>query len=127
MESTVCPDMKFKNRSKDPVMNNKKIVRARGNAEDSEENLRGRLRELQKQLEAEKRYSRSLEKRVNKLLGHKSEEEKAKESVPERNEPKNLCPHCGKEDTVNLHKVWSPTGEIVWSICSICHNRERIK
>jgi len=91
--------------------------RRRGNSEDSNENLRGRLRELQKQLEIEKRYSRSLEK---KLSNSSSEEKVTSPSLP-----KPVCTHCGKEDTIRVSVIWSPAKEIVWHVCEICGHKEK--
>lgn len=89
--------------------------------DESEENLRGRLRELQKELEKEKRYSRSLEKRLSskneKVPDVKEETYKLSDSN---------CQNCGKGTMVE-HTINSPTKEIVWAVCDTCKHRERRK
>lgn len=98
-------------------MKNKHAQR-RGN-DESEENLRGRLRELQKELDRERRYSRSLEKR---LYDKKESKEKDEPAKP----PSNLCPNCGKGTLVE-RQTPHPTKNIVWAICDVCEHRERRK
>lgn len=102
--------------------------RRRGNSEKSEENLRGKLRDLGKQLESAKRYAKSLEKKIERMLGN-GISEKSEESVPHKsNDPTpSVCNSCGSENEIRKTSVWTPSGEVVWLICQICKNRERKK
>lgn len=95
----------------------------RKGVDESEENLRGRLRELQKELDKERRYSRSLEKR---LYPKKDSKEKTEDVVPTPQE--GICPNCGKGTMVE-QVIHSPTKEIVWAVCNYeaCKHRERRK
>ena len=84
---------------------------------DSEENIRGKLREMQKELDREKRYSRSLEKR----LSTENKEEK-REEIPKAAD----CPNCGKGILIE-RETPHPTKKMVWAACSLCEHRERRK
>lgn len=98
-----------------------------GGSDNSDENLRGRLRELQKQLEAEKRYSKSLEKALSKRTVKPGNNHKLKEAIPKM-EAKILCQNCGKDGTLIDQTIWSPSkGEIVWTVCQLCHHKEKKK
>lgn len=91
---------------------------------DHEENLRGRYRELKKQLEAQSRYISHLE---NLLAKKSSKNKKANENKVEiSKEKENFCPRCGSNEFFPK-PFWSPNKEIVWIICSICKYKEKIK
>jgi len=95
----------------------------RRSGDESEENLRGRLREAEKALERERRYSRSLEKR----LAQKRDVKERTEHEP-KPEPILDCPNCGKGRLIE-QKIYSPTKEIIWAVCNneACKHRERRK
>lgn len=95
----------------------------RSGSDDTEEKLRGRVRELEKELERERRYSRSLEK---KLQPGKVDEKN--DGPKERIHQQETCPQCGK-GTLIERTVPNPTKHIVWAFCSLdgCNFRERRK
>ena len=94
----------------------------RKSKDNSEENLRGKLRELQKQLEMEKRYSRSLEKQIKS-------EFKTKNDLPSKKElekKEEVCPSCGKEGGATISKIWTPNGDMLFVNCKLCGQKSRI-
>lgn len=91
-------------------------------SEDSEEKLRGKIREISKQLEAERRYSRALEKRLKRQYDTPAVTEE-----PKSNKPPVICGHCGKEDTMEEQSFYTPNGDVYWMICKICQYKEKKK
>lgn len=91
-------------------------------SEDSEEKLRGKIRDISKQLEAERRYSRALEKRLKRQY-----EDPTVPQEPEKSGPPVICGHCGKEDTMEKQSFYTPNGDVYWMICKLCQYKEKIK
>jgi predicted RNase H-like nuclease (RuvC/YqgF family) len=105
--------------------------RPKGSGDESTENLRGKFRELEKQVEIQKRYIKSLEKRLKRL--NASEEnftstkrsKKIIEEELESNDKENSCSHCG--NTLIEKPIWTPTGEVMWVFCQGCKFKEKKK
>lgn len=92
--------------------------RPRGN-ERSEEILRGRIRELEKEIDRLKRHIGSLSKK------HKPPSQKKQEvEIEEPTDKVDSCPNCGSPD-YRTSPIWSPKGEIIWKICQLCKYREK--
>lgn len=90
--------------------------------DNSEENLRGRLRELERQLRDEKRYSRSLEKKIS-IKG--IETDRDVEKVVKDDDPKFVCKKCGSTN-VTPSQINAPHKKIIWLICQDCNHRVKI-
>lgn len=106
-------------------MKNKRFHRRRGNDGDNDENLRGRLRELEKLNKSLKRRIRHLEKLLN--MSPDPYDQEPEPQTSSSNEPKRLCKKCGHDD-VRLFEIWRPGGEIKLWVCqkSSCFHREKV-
>jgi hypothetical protein len=114
--------------------------RPKGSGDDNGENLRGRVRTLEKQIEIQKRHIRSLEKRLTrgesndinstsdpaKLLKRLKKKHDRKAKVEEEIDKSSCCPQCSSPNYV-LHQQWTPGGSIDFSICQECKFREKKK
>lgn len=110
---------RFTPKRREGTMKNR-IHRKNPESDDSEEKLRGKIREIAKQLEAEKRYSRALEKRLKRQYD-------APVPAPEPDEPAIVCGSCGKEGTVKEQEIYTPNGPVYWMVCQLCHHKEKKK
>ena len=95
--------------------------RARRTEARSEEKLRGRIRELEKEIDRLKRQLGSFKKHGK--------------NPPAQNNDKNVndydtedkllsCPSCGSPDYKSV-TIWTPKGYINWMICQTCKHREK--
>lgn len=100
----------------------KSLRRRHQNSDDPEENLRGKNRDLTKQLEEERRKTKALEKRLRKLLtpGYVVEE---KEKAPESME---ACSNCGKEGFIEKKSLPGPNNtRMIIKECQLCFDRKK--
>lgn len=103
--------------------------RPRGSGDETE-NLKGRLRTLEKLVEAQKRYIKSLEKVVKRAkLNEENFTSKPKKlpsvEVEVIDDKTNNCPQCGSPNFEN-HIIWTPNGESQWLICQDCKFKEKL-
>lgn len=96
-------------------------LRRRTSREDSDENLRGKLRELQKQLEAERRYSSSLEKKLKSIASNGSRNEEIEVQLNPV-----CCQSCGKSESIKIVEIWRPGGGIKWLTCELCGHKQKV-
>lgn len=90
--------------------------------ERRDESLRGKVRELQKELEQKNRIIASLEK----MLGSKSSKEDVKlQKKIKKSSDSYPCPSCGK-GPLTFSQIWHPTkGDIGIQSCSICGYKDK--
>jgi len=102
--------------------------RPRGSGEEVE-NLKGRIRTLEKLVDNQKRHIKSLEKQVKRAkMQDENFTAKPKKQLPEpiaADDKANSCPQCGSPHYEN-HAIWTPTGESTWLICQDCKYKERL-
>lgn len=92
------------------------------NDEKRDENLRGKLRELQKELEIKNRHIRSLEKRLETASRPITEDDENNDNRREEQDPR--CPQCGSTGR-KVASFWHPVKEdlVVKIECDNCgHN-----
>jgi hypothetical protein len=101
----------------------------KGSSEKSDENLRGQVRELTKEVERWKRYSAYLEKQLThtpeQLQQIKLDKKKKKEEKIEVPKEGDKCQNCGGTDTVKK-PLWTPTGDRIILNCNSCEHKEKI-
>lgn len=97
--------------------------RPRGTFDNSDENLRGKFRDLQKQLNTERRYIKSLEKKLRGTAGFSEKRESGKSIVSEPT----MCSNCGEENCTKKITISAPHTTYVWIECELCQFRERKK
>jgi len=104
---------------------NKFFRRNKYDENDTIEKLKGKIRELTKQLDSEKRYSKSLEKRITEADRvpkiNKNEENKVR-----KKESAAFCPQCKHENTMEEKVFYSPNKKLIWLICSNCLYKEKL-
>ena len=86
--------------------------------ERAEEKSRGRIRELEKEIERLKRHIGILQKKPHPTSDN---------AIRIDTEPKdklNCCPNCGSSDYKST-VIWTPSGEFQWFICQDCKYREK--
>lgn len=96
--------------------------RSRG-SNTTDEALRGKNRELQKEIRHLKQRIRQLERQLGMSSSH---EEAGVEEINIPTTHDKQCENCGK-DKMKEAIVWSPSGEIAWLVCQICKHREKRK
>lgn len=107
--------------------------RLKGSGDKTEETLRGKVRELEKQVEIQRRCIKTLEKQLRRRVSGVIEEElnkkqtkKDKKLAESQVEKANCCPRCSGPD-FNEVPVWTPLGEVMWMICQSCQFKEKKK
>src|SRR5208282_3839889 len=100
--------------------------RIRGNNEDTDEKMRGRIRELEKALDTANRYAKHLEKKLRRSDddGHFIPNEKIEKN---ENDKEVCCPKCGSPEYKSGTPIWTPNGETTWMTCKNCKHREKVK
>jgi hypothetical protein len=93
--------------------------RSRGN-DNTEETLRGKNRELEKTIRHLQQRIRQFEKELGMIP------EKPKKKLHEVKEAKQLCPSCGKGETIVI-RVPKPGGDLIFVDCILCKHREKVK
>jgi hypothetical protein len=102
----------------------RRAPRERGN-DDSEENLRGKLRELEKELREERRYSRSLEKKLSVTnIGTARDGDSVTDDKFSKNN-QDVCKKCG-EAKIKYNTINAPHKKIVWAVCESCNHKEKV-
>ena len=104
-------------------------ARRRGNDNDSDENLRGQLRDLKKQNKTLMARVKQLERRLRMhddlTLDKQADEMVQAEAVTEDLNPEKKCKTKGCHGIMDLSVIWSPKGEISWWKCQKCQHKER--
>lgn len=96
--------------------------RPRKGEERTEETLRGRIRELEKEIDRLKRQLGSLQKHPKRVTS----QDDPKEEDVESNDKEFCCPNCGSPD-YKAATIWSPNGYLNWMVCQSCRHKEKIK
>jgi translation initiation factor 2B subunit (eIF-2B alpha/beta/delta family) len=101
----------------------------KGTSEKNSEKLKGRIRELAKEVEKWKRYALSLEKQLiyspEQIEEMKANKKKKKEEKVEIPKEKDRCSNCAGTDTIK-NVLWTPTGERIILHCNSCNHKEKL-
>lgn len=107
--------------------------RQRKPKEKSNENYKGKIRELLKEVEKWRRYAAYLEKQltmspeeITDQKNEKASKRKERELNEEAKRDKgNTCESCGSNNT-QVSKLWTPTGERIFINCEDCKSKKRV-
>jgi len=97
----------------------------RNGGEDRDEALRGRIRQLEKQVEQQNRLIRSLEKQLSRNPT-KDIKKNSKPLPPmDGDDKKDMCPNC-LGVVFRVVPIGPPNKEILWKVCQTCKSREKV-
>lgn len=110
--------------------NAKRAIRSDQKSEKESEKLKGKIRELTKEVEKWKRYALSLEKHETRSPQKREEiktnRKKKKEAAPVEIEPMGeICESCGSRDT-ERSELWTPTSIRYFLSCKDCGHKKRV-
>jgi hypothetical protein len=91
--------------------------------------LKGRIRGLEKLVDNQKRYIKSLEKKAKRVVVHEEQATYTPE-IPEVEEvivddKANSCPECGSPEYISC-TIWTPKGDCTWIVCQVCKYKEKM-